>query len=191
MKKFGLGALSVVLACASLRAQEPWDPSFNLLFGSVRGAEEGLMGQDKVLGLSTQGVYPITLKGGLGLDFGYRYLPTMTRTTGAWVLDDKTDGFFASAWYRHELFFEGFYLQAGVRASQMKSARREIQGTLGQDHIKAPSTRRISPVVGLGYRFTDKLSLDLQVSQANLRSVTDLKKTTTLVELAVGIHLGK
>lgn len=191
MKAMARGALALGLMAGPLLAQEPWDPSFNLLAGQVSGLEDARIGQNKVLGLSMQGAYPLTLHGSVVLDFGYRYTPTQSLSFGSWMQENKNDAFFASAWYRHELFFDGFYLQGGLRSVQTRSMRREIIGSVGSEHYKAPAQKLFTPVLGLGYRFTDKISLDAHYSRAKFLSLDNASKTSGVIELALGIHLGK
>jgi hypothetical protein len=190
MKHFGAGILAGLLALAPLQAQELWDSSFNLSAGMASGAKEAFAGQDKAYGLSIMGAYPLGRRGSAVFEFGYRYLPSTTTVDGYVVQNLRSDGFLGGALYRHELLFEGFYLQGGLRASQMKTLRTTTFGVLGQTDDKGPRAVAVRPVLGVGFRFDNLLSLELNAGSLGLKTMTGADKSATLVELSLGIHLG-
>ena len=188
-KRYCLAALC--LCAPALMAQEPWDSSFKLVAGNFSGAESALIGQNRNYALAMEGAYPLSRRGSVAFDLGFRVFPTTTvhPSTHAY-LDYKTDGFYASALYRHQLWLDGIYVQGGLRASRYKDALDSISNDDGSRvTLKGSPEFSVKPILGLGYRFTAKLSLEANAAPLSVQNVAGQTKSGTLVEVALGIHL--
>lgn len=191
MKNFGTGLLTLALAVVPASAQEPWDTSFTLLAGMVSGAQNGLLGQDRSLGLSAQGAYPLTRKSFMVFEGGYRYLPTTTVRSGSSSMDFKSDGFFGSVYYRQEVLVQGLWVQGGLRMSQMRNMLLERTGTYSLDHGKGPQTVSVAPALAVGYRFNEKYGVEAGISSLAIKNQSGEEKKATTLDLGLSIHFGK
>lgn len=213
MKNFGTGLLTIALAVVPASAQEPWDTSFTLLAGTVSGAGNAYLGQSRSMGISVQGVYPITRKGFVLFEGGYRYLPTTTvevalgqdisgfpgitkqtdETTKALTrrtLEYKSDGFFGSVCYRH-IVWDEIYVQGGLRMSQLRNMLLERTGTYSLDHGKGPKTIFLAPTLAVGYRFNEKYGVEAGISALAIKNQSGEEKKATTLDLGLSIHFGK
>ena len=189
----GLLALALLAWGPAASAQEPWRTGFRLVAGSFSGAADAGLGQDKNYGLSMWGAYPVTQRGSLEFEGGYRYFPGDTTTSKTLTLRNKTDGYYGGAFYRHKLWVEGFYLQAGLRvwamkATQTSSVPLEGGGT-SKVEVKGPGGTVMKPVVGAGFRLNERYSVVLNAAQAEFKNAAGASKTGTLFEAALSIHL--
>jgi hypothetical protein len=184
MKYLAAGAAVALLAAGPCRAQELWDPSFNLICGSTSGAEDASLGRNLTYGLSMMGAYPVLRKGSVVFEFGYDYLPPLTLSNGNTA---KSNGYFGGLMFRHEVLFDGLYLQGGVRAHQMKTKLSASDGT----SVTGPRVSSVRPVIGIGYDFDGKYTLDLNACGLAMKNNVGMTKNATMVELSLGIHLGK
>lgn len=193
------GGLLLGLPC--LHGQEIWDPSFKLVGAQFSGAKEARLGSNSNWALAIEGAYPLFHKGSVAFEFGYRTVPRSTTTVSDIQReDDWSQGIYGSVLYRHSDFrgpLDGLYLQGGLRYSSLTAHRDQTTkggAPDGKDlkvSTSGQSVNRLGPVLGLGFRFSEKLSLEINLSQAKGLSVdaVPLQKTGVLLELALGIHL--
>ena len=189
--------LAALAVGAGLQAQDPWQGGFKLTAASVSGASQASLGQDRGYGLALFGAYPLGRSSAMAFEAGYRFLPTTTHGTGSTYNDDKTDGYYGSALFQYRLLFdripEGLHVQAGLRVSQYLTNRRSNflpgDGSSLLTKYRGEYATAVKPVLGLGYRLTEKYGLELNVSPTDMKNVDGLAKTTTMVELALLIHL--
>lgn len=200
-----LTAMMICTALSSLRAGEVWDNSFKLGLGQASGAKDANLGSNTSAALIIEGAYPCFAKGSLVFDCGYRMLlKNSTRTVvegGTFTNfdDSQTKGYFGSALFRFTGFkgtLDGFYVHGGLRYSSLKTStdRTTMLGDVENASGKATdltgkNVTSFNPVVGLGARFTEKLSLDLNVFSQKASSVDGVDKKCTVVELALGVHM--
>lgn len=192
MRHLGTGMLILFLAALPARAQEPWDSSFQLIGGTVSGAKDHGVGQDRSLGISMRGAYPLFRQGFVVVEGGYRYLPTDTvQTSGSEERENKTDAYFGGLLYRHMLFEGDVYAQIGARYTQSKAMQRvrNFGGMTGHD--KELRGTGAGVVFGVGYRFTEKLSLEINASSFQSKNLDGTTKRLPTLDVALGIHLGK
>lgn len=183
----------LLLVAAGLRAQEPWEGGFKLTAASFSGAEDAYLGQGRAFGLAIFGSYPLGRAGRLAFDGGYKYLPTTNHVQAATSWEDKSDGYYGSAYYQHKLWLEGFHLQGGLRLAQYVTARRVNffpgDGSSVLTKVRGDYATTLKPVVGAGYRLTEGYALELNLVQAELKNVAGQAKSGTMIELALLIHL--
>jgi hypothetical protein len=187
-------SLGAALAlCMGLQAQEPWQGGFKLTAASFPGAEDAYLGQSRAYGVAMFGAYPLGRSASLAFEAGYRYLPTTTHSFPGQRYEDKSDGYYAGAFYQHRLFFEGFHLQAGLRVSQFVTARRANflpgDGTSLLTKYRGEYATGIKPVVGAGYQLSDRYSFEVNAGQVEMKNVDGAAKTGTLLEIAFLVHL--
>jgi hypothetical protein len=187
-----LTALMLAALAPAARAQEPWGTGFRLVAGSFSGAADAGLGQDKNYGLAMWGTYPLTRRGSLEFEAGYRYFPTATTTSRTLTLKNKTDGYYGSAFYRHKLWFEGFHLQAGLRAWALNATQKSIntpaEGPSTTVEVDGPRETLVKPVLGAGLRLTNRYSVSLNAAQAEFKSASGASKSGTLLEATLTIH---
>jgi len=192
-------------ALPCLKAGEVWDDSFKLCLGQASGAKEAGLGSNTSAALTIEGSYPLFIKGALVFDAGYRMqLKASTRTSvqaGAFTQfdDNQTKGYYGSVLYRFTGFngsLDGFYVHGGVRYSSLKAStdRRTMVGDVASasgnaTDLTGPNVSTFSPIVGVGVRFTEKLSLDVNLFSQKGTSVDGIDRKSTVIELALGIHL--
>lgn len=178
---------------AAAGAQEPWSAGFRLVAGSLSGAADAGLGQDKNYGLAMWGAYPVSRNGSLEFEGGYRYFPGDTTTSKTLTLRNKTDGYYGGAFYRHKLWIEGFHLQAGLRVWALKSTQTSTVALEGggssKVEVKGPGGTVMKPVVGAGFRFNERYSLSLNAAQAEVKNASGASKSGTLLEASLSIHL--
>lgn len=187
-----LTTLALVASAPGLQAQEPWDTSFQLIGGQVGGSHEARLGSGATWAFAVEGAYPLFARGGVVLDAGYRTLPrTTTPIPGAESQSDWSQGAYGSIYYRHTQFtgiWRGLYLQVGARGSVLRTTREFGTGS-SRVSTKGKEVSGFSPAFGLGYRFSDKLSLAVTAYQVKAQNLDLVNKTSTGVDLALGIHL--
>jgi hypothetical protein len=185
--------LAVLLAGTGLQAQEPWEGGFKLTAGLFPGAEEAYLGQGRAYGLAMFGRYPISRSGSFAFEGGYKFFPATVHAFPSASWEDKTDGYFASGFYQHKLWFEGFHLQGGVRLAQYVTARRANffpgDGTSVLTKYRGNYATTVKPAIGAGYRLNPQYGLELNLVSTELKNVAGEAKTGTLVELSLLIHL--
>lgn len=188
-------ALLLGMPCA---AEDLWDPAFKLSVGSFSGAQEAHLGKDQLYGLTAEGGYPLFRNGSLVLELGYRQLPHHTQVEGQDSVDAKTYGWLGSALYRHSLgkgFWTGLFVQGGLRLTQMQSQADVVMkgaGPSGEDlltHHHGDKTQAVSLVLGVGFRFDEKLSLELGLSKMKAENYLGQELDKTVLEFSLGIHL--
>lgn len=192
-KRIILGLVGGLAVSAGLRAEEPWQGGFKLTGATFPGAEAAYLGQGRAFGLAMYGAYPLGRSAGLAFEAGYRFLPTTVHTAGAMSYDDKSDGYYAGAFYQHRLFVEGFHLQAGLRLSQFVTVRRANflpgDGSSVLTKYRGEYATGIKPVIGAGYRLDATYSFEVNAGPLQLKGVDGTAKTGTLVEIALLIQL--
>lgn len=192
MKLMRLGLALTALATLPVHAQEFWDTSFQLIAGQQRGAEAAGLGQKGYYGLSMAGAYAVLPKGSVVFDLGYTFNPKATHTEEALIeVEGRTQTWFSSALYRHELPWLGLSVQGGLRLHSSVHKERLIYSVTSSEEEAGPRTTAIRPVVGLHVRFDDKISLGLNLTSSQVKTVLGETKKGTRMELALGIHLSK
>lgn len=202
-----LAVVALILVSPCLHGQENWDSSFKLVGAQMIGASEAHLGSNTNWAFALEGSYPIFPKGTLVFEGGYRTLlkSTSTLTDPATALVVESDdywskGIYGSILYRHTKFqdaLEGFFLQGGLRYNILTSSQEQTRmgaGSGGADLKMQKTGIRISnigPIVGAGYRFSEKLSLEFNISLVKGQSADaiPMHKTSNLMELALGVHL--
>lgn len=183
----------LLMAAAGLRAQEPWGGGFKLTAASFPGAEDAYLGQSRAFGLAIFGTYPLGRAGRMSFEGGYKYLPSTNHVAGSTSYEDKSDGYYGSAFYQHKLWIEGFHLQAGLRLAQYVAARRTSfrpgDGSSVLTKVRGDYASTVKPVLGAGYQLTAKYGLELNLAATEMRNVSGQVKSGTMVELALLIHL--
>ncbi|MBI4911496.1 MAG: hypothetical protein HY823_02060 [Acidobacteria bacterium] len=176
-----------------LRAQDPWESGFKLTAASYPGAETAYLGQDRAFGLAIFGTYPFGQAGGVSFEGGYRFFPTTTHVVGPSSWEDKSDGYYATALYRHRLFFEGFQVHGGLRLNQYLTNRRSNfqpgDGSTATTKLRGNYATGVQPLLGVGFRLTGKYGLELNASPLELKAVDGRSKKGTLLELGLLIYL--
>lgn len=194
MRRFlSFAAVAAVAVMGALRAQEPWDASFQLSAGSFSGAREAGMGQEAVLGLTLEGAYPLLKQGDLVLEGGIRLLPKARTESADLAVEERTEGFMGGLAYRHRFGpgrLEGLFVQAGLRASRLESQRTTVDLLDGARlREKGAATLAVGPALAAGFRFNDALSLQVTAFRMKAEAPEGLRKTGTVLELGLGIHL--
>jgi hypothetical protein len=188
MTRHALRTALILAACgAAAHAQEPWSTGFRLVAGTFSGAVDAHLGQDKNFGLAMWGAYPLTRNASLEFEGGYRYFPA-TSTPGHRF---KTDGYYGGAMYRHKLWFEGFYLQAGARVWALKAEEKVTVKEPDGDRTlvyKGPTDKAIKPVVGVGFRFNAHYSAQVNLAQAEFSNAFGGAKSGNVIEAALSVH---
>jgi hypothetical protein len=191
--KRAFAPLLLLLSGLGLQAQEPWDGGFKLTSASFSGAAEAYLGQDRAYGLAIFGTYPLGRSASLAFEGGYKFLPSTTHGFASTSWDDKSDGYYGSAFYQHRLWADGFYLQGGLRLAQYVAVRRANfspgDGSSVLTTYHGNYTTTLKPVLGAGYRMNAKYSLELNLVPTEMKNVDGQSKTGTMVELALLVHL--
>jgi opacity protein-like surface antigen len=112
-------------------------------------------------------------------------------------------GFQLNALYRRDMGWEGSYWQAGLRIGFNKvkqtdtGTRLTTTGAGGSGSVTAvnaiadiqeKTVTSLGPLVGVGYRFNETYSLEVNFWSASMESPATGKKTGTATELAFGIR---
>lgn len=193
--------VALLVASLCLRGQENWDSSFKLVGAQMPGASGAHLGSNTNWAFALEGSYPLFAKGSLVFEGGYR---TTLRTTSRPSITEGDDywskGIYGSVLYRHTKFQnapEGFFLHGGLRYNTLTPSREQTltgAGPGGGDLSVQTTGTQISsivPIVGAGYRFSDKLSLEFNISLAKGQGADAIpvRKTCSVLELALGVHL--
>lgn len=148
------------------------------------------------MGLSGEGAYPFTPEHWLACDAGYRQIPRYESTPdkGKTVIRVKTEGFFAGAYYRFQFprtwlqgWAEGFYVQGGLRLQSLKTEK-EVATTTSKAKATGPRNNAIQPLVGAGFRVSEKISVNLNLVGMSGTNLTGKKKSGMALEAGLGIH---
>ena len=147
----------------------------------------------------------------------YITLPALTATSPAGMLysgetrDRKTDGsgWQASALYRRNAFTGGMYWQAGLRIGFNKTKQTDtgaassyittktpatapavwtVTATSAINSVEENKTTSIGLLGGIGYRFNDQYSGELNVFQTKFEAAAAGKQNGAVVELAFGVR---
>jgi hypothetical protein len=192
-KRIFHGLVAALTVCAGLQAQDPWQGGFKITGATFPGAEGAYLGQSRAFGLAMFGAYPLTQSASVAFEGGYRFLPTTVHTIPGYSYEDKTDGYYAGAFYQHRVLVEGFHVQAGLRLSQFVTVRRANflpgDGTSLLTKYRGDYATGIKPVVGVGYRLNELYSLEVNAGPLELKNVDGSVKNGTLVEFAFLVHL--
>lgn len=187
-----MAALAVLGLAPGLAAQEPWDTSFQLIAGQVAGGRAARLGSGSTWAFAVEGAYPLFARGSVAFDAGYRTLPRTTTTVpGSENQSDWSQGTYGSLYYRHTHFsgiWRGLYVQVGARGSILRTTREFGSGT-SRVSFKGQEISSVGPAFGVGYRFSDKLSLAVTAYQLKGQSLDMVNKSSTGVDVALGIHL--
>jgi len=199
MRRAAILSLSCLLGSAvSLQGQDLWDSSLKLSAGVMSGADKAGLGQNKTYGLGIAGAYPLTLNHVVVFEGGYRVFPTTTQSDIGMKIDDKTDGYFVGASYRYRFtqgFWDGLYLQGGLRLQNLRAQRDLTEFGAASDGsdlrtvFKGERVASTKPVLGVGFRFTERLSLELNLSGLEVQNVKGESKSGTVIEMVLGMHL--
>jgi hypothetical protein len=199
-----------VAGLPSLQAQDSWDSAFKLCYGSVGTDSKAPLGNGTQWAIGAEGTYHLFPVGSLTLEGGYRTLNDQTTNpTDLLTVTEGSKGFYCGALYRYSEFskllggtLDGLYLQGGLRFQKLKTNRTEDLKTTSTDEnptrtdYYGPNVGTISPVVGVGFRFNDKLSLEFsyfRMKGSALRSAGTsfeyVEQTSAAYEFALGVHL--
>ena len=193
LKKIFLAA-ALTAGLTPLFAQEPWDPHLKITAGLMNNAEKSYLGQNKVYGIVLAGAYPLTIHGSGVVEGGFKVFPTTSTNYGLTVVDDQTDIYFAGLMYRHELWRNGIYLQAGVRGTMANTVRDMIYKGAGEnggdtkEKIKGGRETKAGWCFGAGYRLTDLWIFEVSASSVGFKNVSGITSTETIFEIALCIH---
>jgi len=201
----------LMAAAPWLQAQETWDTSFKISAGSLSGTSGDHLGSNPNWALAMEGSYPTFAKGSLVMEGGYRLLAKKTvQETDLLGVEASSRGVYGSVFYRHTDFhglmnglLDSFYVQGGLRYHTLKSTQTQILKATPTDtnptRTDMPAGKEvsvISPVVGVGVRFTEKVSVEFNVFRMKSAGVTydkgawsGTEKTGNAFELALGVHL--
>ena len=185
MKKFFAPCLAI--AVIPVVAQEPWDPHLKLTGGFVSGIGDSYIGQDKTYGLALAGAYPLIAKGWGVVEFGYRYMPTSSFGFGMTTIDDKSDTYYASAMFRYQFWRHGLYAQGGLRGSNSRTTRM-LNYDESLERLKADREIKTGWCLAVGYRLTDRWSVELGTSSIGFKNVSGEAISGTIIEAAILIH---
>ncbi len=208
-------ALLPLALCVGLHAQSAkWDGSFKVFGGATTGGvKDNLIQSTQNFGGGVEGTYALDKDSALVFDLGFRFypgtnamqsfivLPTATAATIGRIYtgetrDRKVDGtsWQASALYRRNAFTEGMYWQAGLRLGFNKTKQTDTGSTVATgnpvaiDSVDEKKTTAIGLLGGIGYRFTDMYSGELNVFQTKFEGAAAGKQNGTVVELAFGVR---
>jgi len=193
--------LSLTLLLSSTLAvhgQDLWDSSLKLSGGMMSGSDKAELGQNKFYGFGIEGAYPLTRSHLVVFEGGYRVLPTTSRLAGALTIDAKTDGYFGGAAYRYRFtrgMLDGLFLQGGLRFSSLRTEQDTIEPGGAADggnlrtSIKGARATSTKPLLGVGFRFTESLSLEVNLTNLQAQNAQGESKSGTAIELSLGMHL--
>lgn len=196
--------LFLVALTSQLQAQEIWDSSIQLVLGSCGAAEDASFSQKTNFGVSLTGAYPVWDWGGLVFEGGYRIfspavkmvLNNATPPTATGSTENKASGLYGGAWLRYKFpqhALSGAYAQAGFRAWQMAATeiitRFQSSGANLRSEVKGSRALVIKPMLGVGYRFTDRLSGEFVYGNFGGEDINKNKISGTIMEFSLGIHL--
>lgn len=173
-------------AGSSLSADDLWSSSLKLTGAVWSGLEDEGLGRNVLWGISGEGIYPFSRTHLLACEGGYRSSLTQNKTT--------TTAFFGGAYYRYRFdetkmngWLDGLYLQGGAR---LVSAQTEIDYAKSdaKDDVKGKRQTGIKPLLGAGFRFTDKLSAGFDVTTMSTAHPNGKEKSGTVMEMSMGLH---
>ncbi len=199
MPRTAILSLTLLLGSTlAVQGQDLWDSSLKLSAGMMSGADKAGLGQTKFYGLGIEGAYPITRNHLVVFEGGYRVLPTTSWPAGTLTIDAKTDGYFGGAAYRYRFtsgMLDGLYLQGGLRFFNLRTEQDTIEPGAAADGsdlrttLKGARATSTKPVVGVGFRFTESLSLEVNLTTLQGQNVQGVPKSGTAIELSLGMHL--
>jgi len=199
MPRTAILSLTLLLgSTAAVQGQDLWDSSLKLSGGMMSGADKAELGQNKFYGFGIEGAYPLTRNHLVVFEGGYRVLPTTSRRVGALTIDAKTDGYFGGATYRYRFnrgMLDGLFLQGGLRFSSLRTEQDTIEpggaadGNDLRTSLKGVRATSTKPVVGVGFRFTESLSLEVNLTTLQGQNVQGVSKSGTAIEVSLGMHL--
>lgn len=183
-------------AAGALQAQDPWDSSLKLSMGMMSGLDEAGISQNKGYGIAMAGAYPLFhSRGSVAFELGYRGFPTTSRTVSSLKQEDaSSDGLFGTAMYRFTIWSQGIYVQGGARLSQFKTTRTTlVRGTGGEADVwfkdKGPSVKSLRPVLGVGYRMNERISVEANAFGVEMKNLAGQSKSGMVFEVVLGMHL--
>lgn len=199
MSRTAILSLTLVLGSSLVvQGQDLWDSSLKLTGGTMSGADKAGLGQNKFYGVGVEGAYPLTRNHLVVFEGGYRVLPTTSRPAGTLTIDAKTDGYIGGAAYRYRFtqgMLDGLFLQGGLRFSSLRTEEDTIEPGGAADggnlrtSLKGARATATKPVFGVGFRFTESLSLEVNLTSIQAQNAQGLSKSGTAFELSLGMHL--
>ncbi len=210
--------LSLLLAAGSaLSAQETLTYAFKMGGGPVDGSVRKLYGDAGfTFGADFEIVQPLAKGRAVVYNIGYRALPGDNRLlsfipgtlpagpTSFETRNRLTEGesWGVTALYRMDVWMDDFYVQGGLKAARTKVSETDTGTTLGTTgaspqvitSITAIASKRevtstsIGLVVGAGYRFTERYSLELNLTQLSAESAATSSKSGLSAELSFAIR---
>jgi len=199
MPRTAILSLTLLLgSTVAVHGQDLWDSSLKLSGGMMGGADTAGLGQNKFYGFGIEGAYPLTRNHLVVFEGGYRVLPTTSRRAGALTIDAKTDGYFGGAAYRFRFnrgMLDGLFIQGGLRFSNLRTEQNTIEpggaadGNDLRTSLKGVRATSTKPVVGVGFRFTESLSLEVNLTTLQGQNVQGVSKSGTAIEVSLGMHL--
>lgn len=127
-------------------------------------------------------------------------VPTIYETR---VRKTESKGWSLGAKYRRDAFTDGMYWQAGINLGFFSTEQTDtgsrlyttgaggaasVVGTEAISSSVATKTTSISPSVGLGYRFNDRYTGEINLSNAKFESAAAGKKSGQVIDLSFGIR---
>lgn len=207
MKRHILSSLvfAALAACSGpLIGQELWDMSMRVSAGSFSGAADAGLGKNYFYGVSGDGAYPFTPEQWLACDAGYRLIPKSETAKGTGdtleVTRTKTQGYFAGAYYRWQFsrtmlngWLEGLYVQGGLRLQSMRTENEVVTTTTDPKEtttkkVKGQRDNAIKPLIGAGFRITDKISVSLNMVGMSGTNLVGKNKSAMVIEAGLGLH---
>jgi len=199
MPRTAILSLTLLLGSTlAVQGQDLWDSSLKLSGGLMSGADKAELGQNKFYGFGIEGAYPLTRSHVVVFEGGYRVLPTTSRLAGALTIDAKTDGYFGGVAYRYRFnqgVLDGLFLQGGLRFASLRTEQDTIEpggaadGSDLRTSLKGARATSTKPVFGVGFRFTESLSLEVNLTTLEGQNVQGLTKSGTAIEMSLGMHL--
>jgi len=186
MKKIVFAAITAAMALPVF-SQELWDPHLKLTAGMATNTEENQVAQKWACGVALAGAYPLTVRGAVVFEGGYKFLTPTSASSGGLTVDDKTDIYYAGAMLRYTLWRDGMYVQAGARGNNARTVR-TFKSVDFRDKKKAPREVKVGWCFGFGYRLTSLWSFELTASSVGFKNLSGSQINSTMVEAALLIH---
>jgi hypothetical protein len=187
-------AILAALAAAATVSAPAQEAGFKLVAGTFSGAEAAGLGQDRNFGLAVYGKYFVTAKDSVEIEGGFRYNPgadVPEKTTGNPVYSYRMRTYYFGATYRRKIWFDGFFVQGGLRVS-----RSEVQeditdptGATAPQRLMGSSQTSTGPTLGIGYVLDERYTLTLGAASLKAQNAAGATKSGTVMELSLLIRM--
>lgn len=201
--------------------------AFKLGVGSVSGDTKKALDMGATFSFAIEGSYALSDHASLVGEVGYRtfpgdnqllsFIPVSVTATGVNPTTYETrnrrteaKGFQLTGLYRYEIVPKQFYIQAGLRLGQNKTAETDTgtqlvtdgtaianTGSISNTHILAirtiasvneQKTLSVGLVAGVGYRFGDRYAAELNVFNTKIETSSNGAKTGLVAEVAFSVQ---